>query len=583
MNKSLDLDRIYTKFDDILGEFKLLLKSSESQEAWQYAQKLDEERRAIRENPVLRVAFIGQYSAGKSTIISALTGNRDIKIGADITTDKATPYSWNGLEILDTPGIGTEREDHDEVTYAAIERADLLVFCTTHLLLDARIIQHFRKLAYEKRYSHKMMLIFNKLAAEAGNDNEKIANYRASMMEALHPHSLDDFPVCFLDAQLYLKGVEKSNEKLISKSRFLTFVEELNKFIKERDKLAQLDTPIRRVLTYAEEVERWFVNRPEQDNLFFEALTQISRRIRDERRHLNIEAQRIALDANVTIRSLGSEFVNDLPEFKSESDLEQRSKEIGLRLEELQSEIEKDLERVIESSVDSLRDEIADVLNSEFISDFTATIGIEQEITRSSVPPGFDVNSLRQQVNGIGNIAEQFGLTHAKVAGQATRSFIKIPGGGGFLRGIDVVGSDLHRSILGFGKAIGFKFKPWQAVGIVKNLGNAAKLAGPLLGLIAFGFDIWETLEQQGKAKQMREAQGEVDREFVRIAREAEQKIKEQVQQFEAQTYDYIEVQIRDERKKYTKQQIANSEQAGKLRKIQQQLIDLIQDLRYGS
>jgi len=226
---------------------------------------------------------------------------------------------------------------------------------------------------------------------------------------------------------------------------------------------------------------------------------------------------------------------------------------------------------------------IAEVLNSEFISDFTATIGIQQEVTITSVPPGFDVNSLRKQVNALGEVAKAFGLTPENITGQATRSFRKIPGGNNFLRAIDVVGSDLHQSILGAGKVIGFKFKPWQAVGIAKNIGNAAKVAGPLLGLVGVGFEVWEILEQEGKAEQMREAQGKVDREFVRIAHEAEQKIKEQVQQFETRTYDYVEMQIRAEREKYTKQQIGNSEQAEKLLKIQRQLIDLIQSLRYES
>ena len=107
----MNFETVYTDFNQVLANFKAILYKSDRPEANEYKQKLAEEQKVIRENPVLRVAFIGQYSAGKSTIISALTGNRNISIGADITTDKATPYSWNGIEIMDTPGIGTELLD----------------------------------------------------------------------------------------------------------------------------------------------------------------------------------------------------------------------------------------------------------------------------------------------------------------------------------------------------------------------------------------------------------------------------------------------------------------------------------------
>ncbi|GEA29050.1 GTPase Era [Microcystis aeruginosa NIES-4325] len=188
---------VYSQFDDIVEEFQKFLKKCDQEESKQYSQNLKKESKLIRENLMLQIAFIGQYSAGKSTIISALTGYKSIKIGSDITTDKATSYVWQGIKLVDTPGIGTERRDHDEVTYEAIKQADLLIFCTTHMLLDDHIVEHFKNLAYEKQYAHKMMLVFNKLSAEAGDDDQKIENYRSSIAQALHHHSLNDFPIFF--------------------------------------------------------------------------------------------------------------------------------------------------------------------------------------------------------------------------------------------------------------------------------------------------------------------------------------------------------------------------------------------------
>ena len=81
-----------------------------------------------QERSVLSVAFIGQYNAGKSTTISALTERDDIAIDADIATSETTEYDWNGIKLIDTPGLWTERKKHDQITYDALRQADLLIF-----------------------------------------------------------------------------------------------------------------------------------------------------------------------------------------------------------------------------------------------------------------------------------------------------------------------------------------------------------------------------------------------------------------------------------------------------------------------
>ena len=96
-------------------------------------------------NKPISLVFAGQYSAGKSTILKALTGIPDIAIGAGITTQEAHTYDWNGIEVVDTPGIHTTlRPDHDEISYQAIADADMLVYVVTQELFDDFIGQNFR-------------------------------------------------------------------------------------------------------------------------------------------------------------------------------------------------------------------------------------------------------------------------------------------------------------------------------------------------------------------------------------------------------------------------------------------------------
>lgn len=139
--KAADLSK---QFKAACIQFDNLLASANSKELTKIRQKFRDGLQDYKQQGALTVAFIGQYSAGKSTIISALTGRRDIHIDADIATDATTPYDWNGIKIIDTPGLFTDRTDHDDITYEAIAKADLLVFCLTHMLFDTLTVENFK-------------------------------------------------------------------------------------------------------------------------------------------------------------------------------------------------------------------------------------------------------------------------------------------------------------------------------------------------------------------------------------------------------------------------------------------------------
>ena len=93
---------------------------------------LEENYKSINSKDKISLAFIGQYSAGKSTIIKALTGEENIKIDSDIATSEVTDYKWGNFILTDTPGLNTnENKEHDELTRNAIKSADLLIYCIT--------------------------------------------------------------------------------------------------------------------------------------------------------------------------------------------------------------------------------------------------------------------------------------------------------------------------------------------------------------------------------------------------------------------------------------------------------------------
>lgn len=98
-----------------------------------------------QKQPKLTISFIGQYNAGKSTLIKSLTGNSAILISPEICTDKVTEYQWNEVLLIDTPGIYAGRNDHDDITLKKISDSDLLVFVVPNELFNPQGGDFFKK------------------------------------------------------------------------------------------------------------------------------------------------------------------------------------------------------------------------------------------------------------------------------------------------------------------------------------------------------------------------------------------------------------------------------------------------------
>ena len=162
------------------------------------------------DSDLIRLVFAGQYSAGKSSIIKMLTERTDIAVGAGITTQEVHTYEWNGMEVIDTPGIGTEiRRDHDEISYKAFACADMIVYVVTNELFDSFLVEHFRKLAIEKDKAGEMVLVVNKMERTSeGNTKSQQDVISEDLIKVLEPYTPEQLHLCFLDAESYLESKE---------------------------------------------------------------------------------------------------------------------------------------------------------------------------------------------------------------------------------------------------------------------------------------------------------------------------------------------------------------------------------------
>lgn len=540
-NKSnFDAAVIADRFENACNSFNKLIVSKNQEQLTAIQQKMKAELKTYREDGILRVAFIGQYSAGKSTIISALTGRRDIKIDADIATDRTSNYDWNNIKIIDTPGIFTDRKDHDKITYDAIDKADLLVFCLTYMLFDSLTVENFKKLAYEKGYRWKMMLVINKMSDEAGEEAEKIANYRESLTEALKPYSLDEFPVSFIDAKDYCDGVDEDDDFLLEISRFDTFNDELNNFVKRRGSLARFDTPVRIALSCVEEAQIHFIRNSQEDAAYFEILNQFSRKLKNQRDRLETKINTVAVKMSSAISREGLNLANAV----GSEDFEETNKEIENNVRQHYEKAGKDLQNIFVKSVENIQSDIEEVLKGDLVQNFISCLENKQNLSAKNVELK-DLERLKTQVKNIENIGKTITNTIRKLAETGTKQ----AAAQGFYSATEVAGSNLHNIVYGVGKFLGHNFQPWGAVGIAKSIGNFALILGPVLTAWTL-YNQVQTMKEEAKMEQkMADARKEITSKFQAVAKELETQIHQNRREFETQIYGKIEKQISENRR----------------------------------
>lgn len=312
----------------------------------------------------LIVAVCGQYSAGKSTLIHALTGDKTIAIGQDVTTSQVSVYPWGDNCLLaDTPGICAGHEDHDEKAKAYMASADLLVYMVTIQGFDRIVEPDFKKLVLGQ-YPEKSMLLMNKRNEEL-DENEP--NWREDAKTIVGGEEmLKKLRFTIVDAEDYLIGIENKEQVLVDKSRFNDFVAQLNDFIKEKGLLGKIVSRIDEmnlaIVPICEDFARApvkdeFVRRQKKalaaaikgcDKAISDAGIRIRQRIKEMKHRL------VGLLADQTMKEFQSAMDNaevELEQILNDNMLPDEIVAVCTELSEAQAEVEADAARYQESIV----------------------------------------------------------------------------------------------------------------------------------------------------------------------------------------------------------------------------------------
>jgi len=434
------------------------------------AQAINDKLTKANESRAPTIALVGQYNAGKSSLIKALT-SADVAISGDIETAKARAFKWRGLNLVDTPGIKAGRPEHDEETESWLAKSDLLLFVITNELFDDVVGTYFRKLAYDQGRADLMMLVVNKIAREP-NGADALPHMRPSLERVLSPRALEDYRCVAVDVQSNLDADaepdETDRELLRERSRLSTLTSALEAFGQEKRIMARALVPLsvalqgleqaRDELVAGEDVERKdylellrrraVLLRNTRAKVEFNSTSLISRHAAEVSKHAQ-ELLRLLTPSDLTVPPKKEDLDEALARAKSKLDLhaEKLSKELQAGLTNEITRVNEELHGLGEGSLAK---------------------SLTERILR------FDAPGLDTAINAPDGLSQ---------ADERFRKLIKDR-----LKGFGEVLQDAKKAdVVNVARTFGLKFKPWgkaKALSRVQGLGNVIVGIGPILDVV---------------------------------------------------------------------------------------------------
>ncbi|MCC2636576.1 MAG: hypothetical protein K0Q68_295 [Moraxellaceae bacterium] len=127
------------------------------------ADQVDQLRQLVEDASVPRIAVVGKYNHGKSSLLNALIGKDVFKASDKRETTEVRRYESNGITWIDTPGLDADVAGHDDhlARQVAYTGADALL--VVHSAVDGELDQceadFLRALAAAGRTDRALLVI----------------------------------------------------------------------------------------------------------------------------------------------------------------------------------------------------------------------------------------------------------------------------------------------------------------------------------------------------------------------------------------------------------------------------------------
>ena len=505
----LDTHRWADETIEILERAKQALSESRKGEVRDLVKSLpdtDEEE----ERPI-SLAFAGQYSAGKSTLLKALTGLEDIATGVGITTEETRTMDWNGVQVVDTPGIHTSlRPDHDTISYEAISQADLLVFVITNELFDSHLGDHFRKLAIDQEKGHETILVVNKMDRTAdGNTPEARDTITEGLREPLAPFTPEDLSLTFTAAQDALEAEQEEDDEIAAMLREDANMEglvlSLNSLISGKGLNARHTTLLYAVDQIVQEAMALEPTGDTDVDTLMLVYNQNLRVMDETRSQLRESTNNAILELMLLINRAGAAFAENLRPGMTQEGLDREAEEVDARLQSIWEEL-----------VDRIHQECSEVLPT-----MTSRLEELHESHRfQSTLGNLNARGSGPDVSRILGMARDAAKQLSEVSRIAARNSSAVTSGATGLSRFS--GSFAHGAVLNIGRFMGHSFRPWEAVKIARGIGTV----GSVLSIAAIGLSVYlqirEHREEAQGAEEALRARQELRAHFAGIAQRVE-------------------------------------------------------------
>ena len=530
---NIEYASLYSQINDIRNNLIENLKNSGNEDVKKLATEIPDfldpkdDNSNVAVSP-LKIAFIGQYNSGKSTIISALTGITDIPISSDVCTDKVSFYNWNGLQLIDTPGIHADNPDHDEITEKAIVMSDLLVFVITNELFDDIICNYFKNLCINFNKTSEMMLVVNKMEQDSGESEIKLHN----IDQVISPISIEQLSVTFIDALTYLESHEdelsKSDQmELLKISNFGKFVKNLNKFSRERNIFSRLTTPLFKLQDVVlKAISILKIEFPEE-SAALEILRQQKELFQSSRNRLVGKFEVVKNESEMEILKICDE-VTELLELKCDSKiLNTKLTNADTQLNIVCDDLSLKIQSIFSTEVVELERQYKALSDSELVKQLLKKLEFNNFKKLESLD--IDSSDWANRIKIISAIAKEIG----SISSQLTTGSSETHKGLGAVKD-----SDVHKAIKYGAKKLGKKFRPWESLIIAddfKSLGKVfvgIEIAADVLS------PIFEKIQEINESNQILKARQEIMNIFQRKVTEIKQKLTKQCKEIEKEFYE---------------------------------------------
>lgn len=471
----------YQGLRSIIDESIDILRTQHPKASLPWFQRLETLQENLYNTDCLRITLIGEFSSGKSSIISALTGE-EIFIDADVATSAIHEYPWRDAVLVDTPGVQANdtETNHDQIAREATIGADLVLFVITNELFSPKLVQHLHFVIGDEGLGllKKTALLINKMDRENNQDDVIVSE----VVKALE--SYNNIPIWLCAAGKYI-GARSAREELkkryIRDSRINSLIENINIFMRETGKTGRLVTPLQEVIDILDQAQSGLI----EDN--------------DAQKELELIRRQ-----KIIINNLNKQLMQIRGTWKQKA-FSAVMKQAEPQVQKIDATMtDEDFRALFENGLreaDGEMGSVYDGLSVEIIAAYNEANSELEELSKS--PLSEDVSGIQRKRDE--RVTLDTGLKAPKektLLAKGSKSMIdliKKP-----LSDIATNPQQLRNVVYEIGKSLGKKFRPWEAIKSGQKLAKAAGKLGKALPFLSFAVDSYINYREE-KVKEEKE------------------------------------------------------------------------------